>query len=563
MISRRHAGLLAGAAILSSALAGLAPAARATGEGTPAMAEVPAPAHDGDACAALASLELDHVEISLATTEAAGAKVPSAGLTSMYGPAAVVARGLPAFCRIVGHVRPARGSDIGFEVWLPVGGWDGRLHGIGIGGFAGGIDYFTLGSAIRAGQAGVATDTGHSGTMMESAWAKGHPERVRDYGWRAVHLSTVAAKKLVAAYYGKGPDKSYFVGCSGGGRQGLMEAARFPEDYDGVLAGAPAASWTDLAIAMTNAVQAQRPPGAAIRRDQMRLLQDEVVRQCDDVDGQRDAMISEPGMCRFDAAKLACGTSSAPQCFSTAQVTALQRIYTGPRDGRGRQLASGFVPSGSEMGNPAPLLGWEGYMLPSATARSGGDLHASGLLDYFVQKPFATTASFDFDRDPARLKAALSADLDAPADLRRFFARGGKLIMWHGWADAAIPPGATLAYHDAVLRRSGARASAATRLFMVPAVQHCSGGTGPDAFGQAGAPKPDETPERNMVTALQAWVEGRRPAPENLVARRGHGMSSGKSPPDPERQRLLCAWPAKPVLRAGGDPDQAASYACS
>jgi feruloyl esterase len=444
---------------------------------------------------------------------------------------------------------------------MPSEGWDGRLHGVGIGGFAGSIDYMTLGTAVKAGQAGAATDTGHTGTMIDSAWANGHPELVRDHGWRAIHLTTVAAKKLVAAFYGRGPDRSYFVGCSGGGRQGLMEASRFPDDYDGVLAGAPAAVWTDLTMSMINQIQAQLPAGAAIRSEQAHLIQDEVIKQCDALDGQTDGLVDDPRQCKLDSSKLACGASNSPQCLSSPQLTALARIFAGPHDASGRQLTGGYLPSGSEAGVPWPTMGWEGYILTGSSGRPQGELLVGGLLKDLVQQPFATPATFDFNKDPARLRTALAADLDAKPDLRPFFKRGGKLILWHGWADAAIPPEATLKFHDAILRSSGPKANDSVRLFMVPGVQHCFGGTGPNMFGQIGAPPPGDTPDRNMVAALQAWVEGDK-APETLVGRRGLGGFMGLPAPKPERQRLLCAYPKKSVLKPGADPDQASSYGC-
>src|SRR6185437_4014286 len=203
-------------------------------------------------------IKLDGVEILSATDQRAGSPVEGArmpGMTGNPGEGALVA-GLPAFCRVVGRIHPEPGSDIHFEVWMPSAGWDGRFNGVGTGGFAGSIDYLTLGLALKSGQASASTDTGHSGNASESAWAKDHPERVRDYGWRAVHLTTAAAKQLVTRFYGRSPDHSYFIGCSNGGRQGLMEASRFPRDYDGILAGAPAAVWTDLAMSMINVVQA-------------------------------------------------------------------------------------------------------------------------------------------------------------------------------------------------------------------------------------------------------------------------------------------------------------------
>lgn len=543
------------AALLGTSMLPLFPAA-----GQVAPAAVAVTAAKDDACSRLAGLKLKDVTIAVAASMTEGAAVPESGLMPMFGKAQTVAKGLPAFCRVAGHIRPETGSDIGFEIWLPSTGWDGRLHGVGIGGFAGGIDYLTLGLALKGGQAGVATDTGHSGTMQESGWAKGHPQRVRDYGWRAIHLSTVAAKQVVSAFYGKGPDKSYFVGCSGGGRQGLMEAARFPKDYDGILSGAPAASFSDLAMAMINPIQAQLSADAVIRPEQVKLLQTEVLRQCDGSDGQVDGLVADPRQCRFDAAKLACGTTDSAQCFSPPQIGALQRIHAGPQDNAGRQLAGGYLPSGSEAGDPSPQLGWEGYVL-GGNHKSGGQTLADGILGDLIQQPFTTAASFDWNKDPARLRPALS-DISAPTDLRRFFARGGKLILWHGWADAAIPPQATLTYHDAMLRASGARAKESVRLFMVPGVQHCTGGVGPDSFGQSSAPKPGDTPERSMVAALQSWTEGKRAAPETLIGRRGHGGMMGRADSSPERQRLLCASPKNAVLQPGGDPDLAASYIC-
>lgn len=270
--------------------------------------------------------------------------------------------------------------------------------------------------------------------------------------------------------------------------------------------------------------------------------------------------MADPRACRFDAAKLACGATDSAECFSAPQVAALRRIHAGPRDSAGRQLAGGYLPSGSEPGDPSPNLGWDGYLLGGGHT-SGGQVLADGILGDLIQRPFATAASFDWDKDPARLRAA-AVDFDASADLRRFFARGGKLILWHGWADAAIPPEATLNYRDAMLRASGGQANDSARLFMVPGVQHCTGGAGPDSFGQNGPPKSGDTPERNLIAALQAWVEGKRAAPESVIGRRGHGGMMGSPDHSPERQRLLCAAPKKAVFQTGGDPDLAASYSC-
>ena len=516
-----------------------------------------------DNCTRLSALKLENVEILSAKTQPADAPVEGAHLPSMSGnpnEGALVAK-LPAFCRVTGRIQPEAGSDIRFEVWMPSTGWDKRLYGVGTGGFAGSIDYMTLGSAIKAGEAGLSTDTGHSGNAQDSGWAKGHPERVRDYGWRAIHLTTVAAKKLVAAFYDQKAAHAYFVGCSNGGRQGVMEASRFPEDYDGILSGAPAAVWTDLAVSMINPVQAQLRPGAAIRAEQAHLLQDEVLKQCDALDGQVDGLVADARQCKLDVSKLACQVSDSKQCFTEPQLNALKQIYAGPRDASGHQLTGGYLASGSEVGTPWPPLGWEGYLLTGTSSRPGGEVLVSGLLKDVVQKPFATPASFDFNKDPQRLKSLLASDLDAQPNMRPFFERGGKLLLWHGWADAAIPPEATLKFHDAILKSSGRSAEDSLRLFMIPDVQHCFGGSGPDMFGQL-APQPDETPDRSMVTALQKWVEDGR-AVDTIIGRRGVGGFMGIPAPQPERQRLLCAYPAKAVLQPGGNPDQASSYVCN
>jgi hypothetical protein len=548
-------------------LSGMTGALSFVGYSAPAAAVESAPAAaqtaTDDRCAALSGVKLDQVTLESTATQPAHAPVAGAHMPGMDGTpdGGPPVAGLPAFCRVIGRIHPEPGSDIRFEVWMPTEGWNGRLNGVGTGGFAGSIDYMTLGAVLKAGQAGASTDTGHHGNAPDSSWAKGHPERVRDYGWRAIHLTNIAAKKLVAAFYNKGPDHSYFIGCSNGGRQGLMEASRFPEDYDGILSGAPAAVWTDLAVAMINAVQAQLPAGAAIRPEQVHLLQDEVLKQCDALDGQVDGLVADARQCKLDTSKLSCGISNSPQCFTAPQLAALKKIYAGPHDASGHQLTGGYLPSGSEAGTPWPSLGWEGYILTGPGGRPQGEILVGGLLKDVVQVPFATPATFDFNKDPARLKAALAADLDAQPNLRPFFDHGGKLILWHGWADAAIPPEATLKFHQAILRSSGPRAKDSVRLFMIPDVQHCFGGTGPDVFGQLSAPQPGDTPDRSMAAALQGWVEG-GPSPETFIGRRGVGGLMGIPETGPERQRLLCAYPSKAVLRSGGDPDKASSYSC-
>ena len=552
------------------ALAGIAAGFSAwLAQGSRAAAQEPAPAPASasaaaaERCAGLAALKLDRVVIESATLQPAGAAVSGANLPSMTGTpggGAPVA-GLPAFCRVRGAMHPQADSDIRFEVWMPEGGWDGRFNGANSGGLAGYINYNDLAAAVRAGQAGAGSDAGHEALPGDATWAKGHPQKVRDYGWRAVHLTTVIGKRLVAAYYGRPAAHSYFIGCSNGGRQALIEASRFPEDYDGIVAGAPAIAITQVTMSMVNVIQAQLPPGAAIRPEQAQLLQSEVLEQCDAADGQTDGLVADPRRCKFDAGKLACGVSVSPQCFTPPQIKALERIHSGAHDASGRLLAFGYPPSGAEVGNPVKAFGWDGNILARFQSVSGGGKTLSeGVLMDLAQTPIASDATFDFDKDPARLEAALGADLDAQPDLHRFFARGGKLIMWHGWADPILPPESSVAFYEAALRKSGSRAQDQLRLFMVPGVQHCVGGTGPDALGQIGAPMPKDAPARSLGAAIQAWVEEGR-VPDSIVGRRGM-IALAMKPGTPERQRLVCAYPARAVLRQGADPDKAVSYEC-
>jgi hypothetical protein len=512
------------------------------------------------ACTALGGQRLDRVEIVSAGLQLANAPVPGAVLPDYFGtgrPQPIA--GLPAFCRVIARARPAPGSDIKFEVWLPTAGWNGRFFGTGNGGFAGPLEYMGMGMAIRHGFATASTDTGHEGNGQESGWARGNPQKIRDYGWRSVHLMTLNAKLLVAAYYGRAANKAYFSSCSNGGRQALMEASRFPEDYDGIVAGAPAVPFTKLIMSMIWTQQQQAAPGAALRPDQAQLLQDETLRQCDAVDGQGDGLIDDPRMCRIDLSRLGCTASSSPQCLAPAQLTALERIQAGPRNSRGRTVAFPYLLSGAEVGKPVPQLGWEGWLMTGGAQPPAHSLFPTGILGDFVARPFAQPATFDWDRDPARLTATAGRDIDVQPDLRRYFARGGKLITWHGWADAAIPPQNAIEFHDTMLRRSGARAARQSRLFMIPGMQHCFGGTGAVSFGTMFAPAPDAAPEDNVLMAMQQWVEQGR-VPESLIGRINSNPVSQPSPAD--KQRLHCAWPKRAVLTPGADRDLAASYTC-
>jgi feruloyl esterase len=508
-------------------------------------------------CAALKRVALADTLIVSASVQPAQLPVTGAVASDDSGRPGSVS-GLPAFCRVVGRIHPEPGSDIRFEVWLPTEDWDGRYMGVGNGGFAGSINYKGMAAAISVGQASASTDTGHVGSN-DAAWARGNPAKVRDYGWRAMHLTAVNAKGLINAYYGRPADKSYFQSCSNGGRQGLMEASRFPEDYDGILAGSPAAQMTNLIMAVLWNEHVQRPAGAAIRPEQIQHLQDEVLTQCDSLDGQSDRLVDDPRNCRVNVAKLSCDASNSPQCFSGEQVDALRQIYEGPPKLNGQTVALAFPPSGAEVGRPVSFLGWERWIAGGGEEPLVSAIYPRGLLEDMVTPPITPVEAFNWKTDPPKLIAALGDVLDVQPDMKEYFARGGKLIMYHGWADAAIPPQQTIEFYNAILEQSGRESANSVRLFMIPGMQHCYGGTGAELFGQMSAPSQSARPENNISMALQYWVE-RGQAPVSVVGTKGFPLETLVAPD--EQQRLHCAFPMQAVLTPGTDPDKATNYTC-
>jgi hypothetical protein len=504
-------------------------------------------------CTRLMGLRSEQVNIESAAVTLAGAEVPGARLPDMMSePRGAPVKGLQAFCRVSGSLHPEKGSNTRFEVWLPTQNWNGRLFAANNGGLAGAMRYDDLAAAVANGAVGAGTDGGHNSSVRN--WSKDHPELVRDYGWRANHVVTVLAKNFSRSFYGQAPRKSYFVGCSNGGRMGLIAASRFPSDFDGIVAGAPVPSWTDSAMNGLHIARVQKAPGAIIRPAQARLLQREVLNQCDALDGVRDGLVVDPRQCRFDYSRLACGTADAALCFSAPQLTALRQITAGPQDSSGRRVAWPFILSGGEVG--LDNVGWDTTILSSRGSVAGT------FLQDFPAQPIATEDSFDFDRHPARFRSEVGSDLDASPNLRKFFGRGGKLIMWHGWSDSILSPLAALNYYQEAARFSGPRGTSSARMFMIPGMQHCTGGPGADSFGQIGAPSPASSPANNVAAAMVEWVERGR-VPETLVGRHGNAMiSKGQIPPGKPMERLHCAYPKVPVLAPGADRDRAESYTC-
>jgi hypothetical protein len=501
----------------------------------------------GATCEDLAKLQLPTVSIATAESVPAGAFNP---------PGSTEIKGMPAFCRVAGSIKPTPDSDIQFEVWMPSSGWNGKFQGIGNGGFAGSIGFGQMAGAVKSGYATASTDTGHHAGGTDGGWALGHPEKIVDFGHRAIHVTTETAKAIARAFYGAAPRRSYFSSCSNGGRQALMEAQRYPADYDGIIAGAPANYWTHLltgAIADSQATLSD--PASYIPASKLPAIEAAVLDACDALDGVKDGVIDNPPACHFDPSKLLCKEAQSDSCLTAPQVAALQKIYAGPRNSKGEQIFPGYSVGGETGGQ-----GWGLWITGSAPGKALMVAFGTGFFKNMVFDDASwdfKTFNVDHDVKLTDDKAALRLNATNP-DLSAFRKRGGKLIMYHGWSDAAIPPVSTVNYYQSVVSKMGAKDSGSfVRLYMVPGMQHCGGGPGPSVFGQGGVPNGD--PEHDMARALERWVED-DVAPEQIVATKykGANPSTGVA-----RTRPLCAYPKVAHWKGAGSTDDAANFECA
>jgi feruloyl esterase len=493
-------------------------------------------------CESLASLSLPHTTISRAEAVAAGEFTPPGGQRMAKA---------PAFCRVAGTIKPSADSDIRFEVWMPASGWNGKFQGVGNGGFAGVISYAGMAAAVGAGYATASTDTGHEAGGTDASWALGHSEKATDFGYRAIHETALAGKAIAKAFYAAEAKRSYFNSCSNGGRQALMEAQRFPEDYDGIIAGAPANYWTHLlsnAVYMVQATMAD--PASYIPASKLPAIEAGSLEACDADDGVKDGVIESPDKCRFKPATLLCKGAESDACLTAPQVKALEALLGVPA----QKPFPGYVPGGI-----TGTGGWSAWITGAAPGRSL--MYAFGT-NFFGNVVFEDKAwdwhSFQFPRDMKVADDKSARVFNATdADLSRFQARGGKLIIYHGWSDAAISPLNAIDYYKSVQAKMGPKADGLVRLFMVPGMQHCGGGPGPNSFGQAGpgtaAGAVDA--EHDINAALERWVEG-GPAPSQIVAARY------KSAGVVERTRPLCAYPQTAHYKGSGSTDDAANFVC-
>lgn len=510
------------------------------------------PAPDADArCTALAGLKLPD------TTIASAVLVPAKPAeTSISGDVP----GYRSFCRIVARVRSAPGSDIGVEVWLPAQGWTGVFHGNGSGGFAGtfALGYSGMVEGLRRGFATATTDAGTApASPLEGDALIGQPRKWRDWGRLSTHVMTTTGKAITKAFYGRGARQSYYTGCSTGGQMGLIEALHYPEDYHGILVGAPVIdrTWGHAAV-LWNYAAANRSPGRLLSDAKLKLLNNAAIASCwrqgHGLAGDR--FISDPMSCKFDPVILQCKGAASDTCLTEGEVATARAFYSGPTDRSGKPTYYGWLP-GSEMPD---TFGWSFLQKPI-----GGQPAFAALFKWVFGADW-DWKSFDFDRDMPLVNARLDSIVNdaTRGSLAAFAARGGKLIVFHGLADTLVAPGQSVSFFDRHAAEIGGadKLADSARLFMAPGMMHCGGGTGPDAFNATlGIPPrpPSDDAQHDMFSALIAWSE-RGDAPDRIVATK----FSTEDPGLIDMQRPLCPYPRRAVYRGTGSTRAASSFRC-
>src|SRR5262245_27676690 len=497
---------------------------------------VASPALAATPCADLKSLKLSNTTITMAEAVAAGPFVQPGRAGGAPPAAAPAGRGgapappplmLPAHCRIAATLAPSSDSDIKIEVWLPSEGWNGKYQAVGNGGWAGIISYPAMAAALREGYATSSTDTGHVGGT--SAPLIGHPEKVIDYSHRAVHEMVVTSKKIIDAFYAQPLRLSYWNGCSTGGRQGLMSAQRFPEDFDAILAGAPANYHSHLhSNDLVNAVTPLNTPGALVSQAKLNMLNQAVLNACDAQDGVKDGLLNNPGACKFDPAMLVCKAGDAENCLTPAQLESVKRMYAPSKFGDGKVIF------------PGKTIGSEASWTAILDTQKQPIFEATGSFQLAHQDPNWDWTKFDIDRDVKFVDEKTSFINATDPDLSKFKARGGKILMYHGWNDVAISPQNSIDYYKSVQAKMGGTQSDFIRLFMVPGMGHCQGGPGPDQV--------------NYMSALERWREAGE-APASMTATRVVGTRV-------DMTRPLCTYPKLPPYKGTGSTNDAANFVC-
>jgi len=452
---------------------------------------------------------------------------------------------MPGYCDVRGLIgaKPEPGKGIHFAVWLPAAhSWNERFYMVGGGGYAGALNLAAMSAGLAQGFVTATTDTGHDVAVFPLAtFAYNDSQSEQDYSYRAVHETVVAAKALISAHYGERPLYNYWVGCSTGGRQGLIEAQRYPEDFDGMVIGAPVLDFTGTQIGGIWSARALMGEGA-VSPAKLPLLSTAELAACDDSDGLVDGQITDPRLCRFDAtADLpACaGDIDSVDCFTSAQREAVNQVYSGPKMTSGEQIFPGYAVGTGVLGPNSTWRPW--FVNPDGPSIL--EAYGASFMQYlaFTDDPgpqYVWQDKFDFDVDPFRMQR-IRRILDAVnPDLSRFSERGGKIIQYHGWADAALTPYMSIDYYERVLKQMGHEpTSDFYKLYLVPGMFHCGGGSGPNIF--------------DVFTPLVNWVEN-GVSPGEIIAR--HPVS--------DRTRPLCSYPQVAQYSGSGSIDRAENFKC-
>ena len=500
-----------------------------------AISVLPAAAAD---CASLASLELKDTTISSATI------VPPAGI-------------IPEYCKVLGSIHNLPQSTIQFEVSLPTTKWNGKYFVAGGGGYNGVIPKLT--QALTEGYAAAASDTGHE--AKNTNWAFNNLDAQNNYAYLATHVVTLLGKQILRAFYNQHERHAYFVGCSNGGKMALAEIQRYPDDFDAAISGDPVIDRTQLM--MQYVWNAQALAAAPIPPAKIPIIEKATMNACRESGGAINGLLMTPGRCKFDPKLIVCPSGDGPNCLTAGQAQSLQKILSGPLNSAGAMLHPGFVP-GHEEDYQVFLTGDGTDAAKPASTWALADI----FMKQFIYGPnFDAVKQFHFDASLAALAPLAAAQDNANPDLSEFKAHGGKLIMYHGWADHSITPLRTIEYYENVIETVGKgngedpgepnayRVMDFARLFMVPGMHHCGNGPGPNVFGGANQGLPPQLDaQHDIVMALDHWVED-GVAPEKIIA--SH-LTNGTV----DRTLALCPYPQTPIFNGSGDANLAENYHC-
>ena len=499
---------------------------------------------------ALRAVALENTTVDSVEMIAAGSFSPPGSRAPLIG--------TPAFCRVHAHVVTSNDSLVNFEVWVP-DTWNRKIVVTGNGGYSNVPSFRDMANALLQGYAAAGGDTGHqTPTPDDLQWGAAHPQRIVDWGTRSIHAITVPARRIAASIGQNVLQRSYYYGCSTGGHQGYAEMQQYPLDFDGVIAGAPGNNRVRLNAAYLWQYLSNHSPDDGteiVPASKLPMITRAVVAACDKNDGVVDGVIDDPRSCRFDPASLLCRDKDGSDCLTSPQVAALNKMYAGARNPRtGEQVYPGWSQSSealTAMSDGRPASGWSQYW------GTRDPMRVNFWRLWVFNDPQWNPRTFDFDRDLTRADDTIGKLVDQRSvDLAAFKHRGGVAIVYQGWQDPVVNPLDTIAYYERLRSQQGSQQEADRffRLFLVPGMGHCSGGTGTTNFGNQGGAPPTVDADHDLLSALDRWVEQRTP-PDRIIASK---MESGRV----VRTRPLCAYPKRAVYQGKGSTDDAANFVC-